>query len=197
MLSLGHKLSKKYATNGIIDSEYIDSYAYIFDYIFNFALYNFTLILIGFILHKSAITITYVIITGYLRAVAGGYHCKRHITCTILSYTVFALYISLNTIVSTIPIYISLLIFVISWVLILIISPVDTPNRPFTDTMKKAAKRRVLILFIGDSVFTFFSFLLHWNKVIYSNVLSLTVCITGLYAGYILNSLKLHKFINK
>ena len=51
MLSLGHKLSKKYATNGIIDSEYIDSYAYIFDYIFNFALYNFTLILIGFILH--------------------------------------------------------------------------------------------------------------------------------------------------
>ena len=154
MLSLGHKLSKKYATNGIIDSEYIDSYAYIFDYIFNFALYNFTLILIGFILHKSAITITYVIITGYLRAVAGGYHCKRHITCTILSYTVFALYISLNTIVSTIPIYISLLIFVISWVLILIISPVDTPNRPFTDTMKKAAKRRVLILFIGDSVFT-------------------------------------------
>lgn len=103
MLSLGHKLSKKYATNGIIDSEYIDSYAYIFDYIFNFALYNFTLILIGFILHKSAITITYVIITGYLRAVAGGYHCKRHITCTILSYTVFALYISLNTIVSTIP----------------------------------------------------------------------------------------------
>ena len=50
MLSLGHKLSKKYATNGIIDSEYIDSYAYIFDYIFNFALYNFTLILIGFIL---------------------------------------------------------------------------------------------------------------------------------------------------
>ena len=70
MLSLGHKLSKKYATNGIIDSEYIDSYAYIFDYIFNFALYNFTLILIGFILHKSAITITYVIITGYLRAVA-------------------------------------------------------------------------------------------------------------------------------
>lgn len=80
MLSLGHKLSKKYATNGIIDSEYIDSYAYIFDYIFNFALYNFTLILIGFILHKSAITITYVIITGYLRAVAGGYHCKRHIT---------------------------------------------------------------------------------------------------------------------
>jgi len=63
--------------------------------------------------------------------------------------------------------------------------------------MKKAAKRRVLILFIGDSVFTFFSFLLHWNKVIYSNVLSLTVCMTGLYAGYILNSLKLHKFINK
>lgn len=62
MLSPGHKLSKKYATNGIIDSEYIDSYAYIFDYIFNFALYNFTLILIGFILHKSAITITYVII---------------------------------------------------------------------------------------------------------------------------------------
>ena len=115
-----------------------------FDYIFNFALYNFTLILIGFILHKSAITITYVIITGYLRAVAGGYHCKRHITCTILSYTVFALYISLNTIVSTIPIYISLLIFVISWVLILIISPVDTPNRPFTDTMKKQPNEEFL-----------------------------------------------------
>jgi hypothetical protein len=39
MLSLGHKLSKKYATNGIIDSEYIDSYAYIFDYIINYTVY--------------------------------------------------------------------------------------------------------------------------------------------------------------
>lgn len=197
MLSLGQKLSKKYATNGIIDSKYIDSYAYIFDYIFNFALYNFTLILIGFILHKSAITITYVIITGYLRAVAGGYHCKRYITCTILSYVIFALYIGLNSIVYTIPIHISLLIFAISWILILIISPVGTPNKPFTDTMKKTAKRRVLILFIVDSVFTIFSFLLHCNKVIYSNVLSLIVCMMGLYAGYILNSLKLHKFLNK
>ena len=38
MLSLGHKLyQKNNATTDIIDSEYIDSYAYIFDYIFNFA----------------------------------------------------------------------------------------------------------------------------------------------------------------
>ena len=41
MLSLGHKLSKKYATNGIIDSEYIDSYAlYFLIYIFQFLHYT-------------------------------------------------------------------------------------------------------------------------------------------------------------
>lgn len=56
--------------------------------------------------------------------------------------------------------------------------------------------KNMRILFIVDSVFTIFSFLLHWNKVLYPNVLSLIVCMTGLYAGYISNSLKTHKFLN-
>ena len=40
MKSIGKCLSEKYVLNGIIESHFSDAYAYIFDYMFNFILYN-------------------------------------------------------------------------------------------------------------------------------------------------------------
>lgn len=88
MKSTGKCLSERYVLNGIIESRFCDAYAYIFDYIFNFILYNLSLLTLGFLFHHPIAVTIYIIITGSLRAVTGGYHCKTRISCYILSYTV-------------------------------------------------------------------------------------------------------------
>lgn len=93
MKSIGKRLSERYVLNGIIESRFSDAYAYIFDYMFNFILYNLSLLTLGLLFHHPIAVTIYIIITGSLRAITGGYHCKTRISCYILSYTVFSIYL--------------------------------------------------------------------------------------------------------
>lgn len=85
MKSIGKCLSEKYVLNGIIESRFSDAYAYIFDYMFNFILYNLSLLTLGFLFHHP----------------------------------------------------IAVTIYIICWILILVVSPVDTPNKVFSKSAKK------------------------------------------------------------
>lgn len=73
------------------------------------------------------------------------------------------------------------------------ISPVAPLNKPFTQDMKKTAKKRTYILFIFNSIFTIISLLLHWNKVLFFNDLCLIIFVIGLYAGYFSNRRQPHE----
>lgn len=53
MKSTGKCLSERYVLNGIIESRFCDAYAYIFDYMFNFILYNLSLLTLGFFISPS------------------------------------------------------------------------------------------------------------------------------------------------
>lgn len=60
MKSIGKCLSERYVLNGIIESRFRDAYAYIFDYMLNFLLYNLSLLTLGFLFHHPiAVTIYY------------------------------------------------------------------------------------------------------------------------------------------
>lgn len=63
MKSIGKCLSEKYVLNGIIESHFSDAYAYIFDYMFNFILYNLSLLTLGFLFHHPIAVTIYIIIT--------------------------------------------------------------------------------------------------------------------------------------
>ena len=65
MKSIGKCLSEKYVLNGIIESHFSDAYAYIFDYMFNFILYNLSLLTLGFLFHHPIAVTIYIIITQY------------------------------------------------------------------------------------------------------------------------------------
>lgn len=188
MKSIGNRLSQRYVSKGIIEPHFCNVYSYIFDYMFNFILYNLSLLILGFILKQHIAAIVYVIIVGSLRAVAGGYHCKTRTSCYILSYTIFTLYLYLITIIPKMSAYILICIYIINWSSILIISPVDTPNKIFDSNDKKISKKGVHKLFIFNSIFTILSFLLHWNKGLLSIDLSLIICSLSLYTGYISNT---------
>lgn len=187
MKSIGKYLSEKYVSENLIDSKFSEAYAYIFDYIFNFMLYNASLLILGLVVYQPFATIIYIIVTGALRAISGGYHCKSRISCFLLSYSVFAIYLYFNTIKILFSTYTLLAGYLICWILILIISPVDNPNKHFTNVMKKKARKRIFMISIFNSIFTILSLLLNCNKSLYSNDLSLIICTIGLYAGYFSN----------
>ena len=193
MKSIGKCLSEKYVLNGIIESHFSDAYAYIFDYMFNFILYNLSLLTLGFLFHHPIAVTIYIIITGSLRAVTGGYHCKTRISCYILSYTVFSIYLLTIATIPMISAYILIPIYIICWILILVVSPVDTPNKVFSQSAKKTARKKTYIIFFFNSIFTILSLLLHWNKDLIFIDLSLIICATGLYTGYISNIRRHHE----
>lgn len=64
MKSIGKCLSERYVLNGIIESRFRDAYAYIFDYMLNFLLYNLSLLTLGFLFHHPIAVTIYIIITG-------------------------------------------------------------------------------------------------------------------------------------
>ena len=85
MKSIGKCLSEKYVLNGIIESHFSDAYAYIFDYMFNFILYNLSLLTLGFLFHHPIAVTIYIIITGSLRA--------KHVFHAIYYHILYFLYI--------------------------------------------------------------------------------------------------------
>ena len=89
--------------------------------------------------------------------------------------------------------YILIPLYIICWILILVVSPVDTPNKVFSKSAKKTSQKRAYIIFLFNSIFTILSLLLHWNKGLIFNDLSLIICATGLYTGYISNIRRHHE----
>lgn len=89
--------------------------------------------------------------------------------------------------------YILIPIYIICWILILVVSPVDTPNKVFNKSDKKTAQKKACILFMFNSIFTILSLLIHWNKGLIFIDLSLVICVTGLYTGYISNIRRHHE----
>ncbi|MFR3037763.1 MAG: accessory gene regulator B family protein [Agathobacter rectalis] len=89
MKSIGKCLSEKYVLNGIIESHFSDAYAYIFDYMFNFILYNLSLLTLGFLFHHPIAVTMYYYHYRIFMCIYGGYHCK-HKNISILSYLYFS-----------------------------------------------------------------------------------------------------------
>ena len=155
MKSIGKCLSERYVLNGIIESRFRDAYAYIFDYMLNFLLYNLSLLTLGFLFHHPIAVTIYIIITGSLRAITGGYHCKTRISCYILSYTIFCIYLLTIATIPMISAYVLIPIYIICWILILVVSPVDTPNKVFSQSAKKTAReKKPILIFFFNSIFT-------------------------------------------
>lgn len=147
MKSIGKCLSEKYVLNGIIESHFSDAYAYIFDYMFNFILYNLSLLTLGFLFHHPIAVTIYIIITGSLRAVTGGYHCKTRISCYILSYTVFSIYLLTIATIPMISAYILIPIYIICWILILVVHLLTHLTKYLVSQLKRQPGKKPILFF--------------------------------------------------
>ncbi|MGN0241051.1 MAG: accessory gene regulator B family protein [Candidatus Weimeria sp.] len=129
---ISEKLSKKISSDltgrGIIKKEYLDSYAYCLEFLFDMVLFNASLIIIGAILHHTVPALIFIITMTPIKMVAGGAHGGSRLSCEIISYSIFAAVM----LISSIIIINHIICFAISVSIalgIMILSPVDTSGR--------------------------------------------------------------------
>ena len=129
---ISEKLSKKIASEltdrGMLKSEYLDSYAFSLEFLFDMVLFNVSLIIIGAILHRIVPALLFIVTMTPVRMVAGGAHGKSRLSCEIISYSIFAAVI----LISSTMIINSVICFAVSVTIasgIVVLSPVDTSGR--------------------------------------------------------------------
>lgn len=181
MITFGSYLAKKYTKKDLIDQNSTEIYAFLFDYIFSSVTYDLSLIFIGIILKKIVATLIFIFITSPIRIFAGGYHAHTRLQCNVLSYFVFFSYLYIASIKFPSSFIWQISCFIINWILILLISPVESENKQFTDKERTSLFHKLFIIF---TFITFTQLLLrNIEEVFYIN-LCLIICTLSLYAGY-------------
>ena len=168
----------------IIKMEERNLYLYCFGTLIEMTANLITTLIIGALLGKIVAALFFMLIFIPLRITAGGYHCETACKCYLLSMAVYLAVILTYDFVSTVTSYVCVLICVFDLTAIIILSPVVSPNKPFT-AKEKIKNRRISIAL---SLIYITAILVMMNcKIVYAFVVleSLTVAVVSMIAGYI------------
>lgn len=168
----------------IIKMEERNLYLYCFGTLIEMTANIITTLIIGALLGKIVAALFFMLVFIPLRSTAGGYHCETAGKCYLLSMAVYLAVIFTYDCVSTIPSYVCILICVIDFAAIIILSPVASPNKPFT-VKEKIKNRRISIAL---SLIYITAIIVMMNcKIVYAFVIleSLTAAVVSMIAGFI------------
>lgn len=137
---ISEKLSKKISSDltdrGLINKEYLESYAYSLEFLFDMILFNISLIILGAVLRRIIPAVIFIAVMTPIKTIAGGAHGRSRISCEIISYSIFLVIILLSAIISPDPV----ICFFLSALLasgIIMLSPVDTSARKRVSNNRK------------------------------------------------------------
>jgi len=166
-------LSNSMKEHGYIDSTEADIYEYCFDYLLAQIVYDIVIMILGLLLHQPGITIIYLISFSSLRRSAGGYHAPGRRSCSIMSYLLYLIILSGAVFI---PIYkptIWLCLYIMALGVIVILSPVSTPNKPLSDFRKKKMKRKTCIV----SILLLIAYIVFYTIKISKYYITLELCV--------------------
>ena len=156
---LGSKTTLALEKQKVINPGHYEEYTYCFEYLYDLVIFNISLLAIGALLHDIFASIIYIFCMSALKAVAGGYHARKRLTCSILSYSiylsVFALYKSLSTmsfISNSTYMLCGDMIYLIISLIVMCLSPVGNHNKTFSNEERKKLKTLSAILLAAISV---------------------------------------------
>ena len=82
---LSTKITSDLLKNGVIKKSYKESYNYCLEFFFDLILFNCSLLLIGFILHRFILSVIFVLVMVPVKMTAGGAHAPSRLMCEIIS----------------------------------------------------------------------------------------------------------------
>ena len=161
--------SERLISAQVIKPEDKNVYAYGFELVIASVISMFMIIIISLVTKNYFMWIPYLIAYIPLRTHAGGYHAKTHFVCIsthILVYLFFSLSVNYLCTIKLLPIISSL----ISFILILLFSPIETPNNPMTPNRRLMCRKISIIICavnLAVSIVIFFSFNTYMHFIIF------------------------------
>lgn len=125
---LGNNISRSLTDRGLICEEYRDSYAYCLEFMFDIILFNTSLILIGFFMHRALLSVIFVLTLTPIKMVTGGAHAGSRLSCEVISYAIFVAVILLSSFI-LVNARAEFLISLALCVTIIILTPVEVSDR--------------------------------------------------------------------
>ena len=168
----------------IIKSDERNLYLYCFGTLIEMTANLVSTLIIGVLIGEIVATLLFMMVFIPLRSTAGGYHCETAGRCYLLSITVYLSVILTYDFISSIPLYVCVLICVIDFTAIIVLSPVASLNKPLTANEKTRNRRVSIVLsliYIAAILVMFFC------KSIYAFVIleTFTAAVVSMIAGYI------------
>ena len=164
-----------------IDPHYFQEYKYCFEITIDFLLYHLILLGIGLLIDRFLLTCIYIISLTPVKLLSGGAHAHHQITCSLISFSMFMIFIFLAPILSLSTCH-CILIYSIASSGIIILTPVDHPNKKFApDKRKKMKILQLLYLTFLIILSVIFYFL---DQLVYLNMISL--CLTTIFINQLI-----------
>lgn len=139
--------------SGAIKETEKEIYSYCFGFLADLIFYNLSILLIGAILGKFQIALLYILIMSPTKMLAGGVHAPTPLICDMVSYGAFlTVMLSVPQIAPQISPFLLLLIYFLCYIFIILLSPVSTKNKRYTESQKKRLKKYCFLYLTAVSI---------------------------------------------
>jgi len=143
-----------FINKGVIDESKRVVYQYGFEVLFSTLVYSFIFVATALISETLIKSVVFWLGFFIIRKTSGGYHCNTYFSCHLLFLVNHLLFI---VVIKTIPYSfistLSIILFVLSFVFILIFAPVDNYNKPFIKTERKRFRKMSIVYAIVLLIF--------------------------------------------
>lgn len=171
---------------GTIKESEKEIYSYCFGFLADLIFYNLSILLIGAVFHHFQLALLYILIMSPTKMLAGGVHAPTPLICDMVSYGVFlAVILSVPKIAPQLSPFLLLSIYFICYIFIILMSPVSTKNKRYTETQKKRLKKYCFLYLTAVSILYLILFASHMSAC-YG---ILTVCAAIILANQILGTI--------
>ena len=152
-MMFSRKLAESMAKNSVIEHDEIDIYCFgiqiVTETIFSFVVF----LVISLLFHCIIETTVFMLSFALLRQYAGGFHTDKFISCLLIScgvITIFCILIHLPDIVA----YFIGALAMISLIVILWLSPVDSKYKPISNSDKKKYRKKLVVILLMEIIIT-------------------------------------------
>ncbi|MBO5947433.1 accessory gene regulator B family protein [bacterium] len=189
--SLSQHLAKHLYETSIITESDMELYAYGFFVLISRIIFLIVSVIFGIIFNIVIESILFYILFSFIRSYAGGIHAPTEILCTI--FTISSLFMSVLSIKLMLNYgdqRIAFVVYFISLIIIIILSPLDTKEKPLNSNEKKCFKVKTYAVLIVIILISITAMVFHKINIFYSSLMSLVLESILLLSGkikYVIN----------
>lgn len=144
-----NKITNYYINKQAIEADEKEVYLYCFELLISTIINLLTVLIISCATQLYIEGIVYSIVFMLVRGVGGGHHSKTHFTCWLTTAVIFSIYVVILKLVKVEVIFwMSIAFLAISALVISILAPVDTENKPLS--IKEIKKNKIKTLLISS-----------------------------------------------